>query len=83
MIYETIQGDTFDGIAFKVYGEEKYMKEIIQANPDYADVLVFSPNVKLTLPAVEEGMDVEDLPFWREDDDDIEDDEEDDDDYEE
>ena len=82
MTYKTIQGDTFDSIAFKLWGEEKYMKELIQANLDYADVLVFSPNVELTIPEVEEGWDPEDLPFWREDDDDIEDDEEDDDDYE-
>ena len=82
MTYKTIQGDTFDSIAFKLWGEEKYMKELIQANLDYADVLVFSPNVELNVPTVEEGWDPEELPFWREDDEEIEDDEEDDDDYE-
>ena len=62
--YKTIQGDTFDGIAFKLWGEEKYMKALIQANLDYADVLIFSPNVELVVPEVEEESDP--LPFWRE-----------------
>ena len=62
--YKTIQGDTFDGIAFKLWGDEKYMKDLIQANLDYADILIFSPNVELTIPEIEEESDP--LPFWRE-----------------
>ncbi len=62
MTYTTIQGDTFDGIAFKLYGEEKYMKELIEANLDYADVLLFSANIELTVPQVEEGWEAEDWP---------------------
>lgn len=30
--YTTIQGDTWDLIAYKLYGEEKYMKNLIEAN---------------------------------------------------
>lgn len=62
--YKTIQGDTFDGIAFKLWGDEKYMKALIQANLDYADILIFSPNVELIVPEIEEESDP--LPFWRE-----------------
>lgn len=31
-VYKTIQGDTWDGIAVKVYGDEKYMNELLEAN---------------------------------------------------
>ena len=33
--YTTIQGDTWDLIAYKLYGEEKYMKNLIEANEEY------------------------------------------------
>jgi len=62
--YKTIQGDTFDGIAYKLWGDEKHMKELIEANLDYADVLIFSPNVELIVPEAEETPAL--LPFWRE-----------------
>lgn len=61
--YKTIQGDTFDGIAYKLWGDEKHMKELIEANLDYADVLIFSPNVELIVPEAEEAPVL--LPFWR------------------
>jgi phage tail protein X len=39
--YTTIQGDTWDLIAYKLYGEEKYMKNLIEANWPLLDVLIF------------------------------------------
>ena len=30
--YTTIQGDVWDLIAYKLYGDEKYMKNLIEAN---------------------------------------------------
>ena len=66
-IYTTAQGDTFDSIAFWLYGDEKYMKELIEANWDKADTLVFDSGVQLIAPDVYEDED-EDLPFWREED---------------
>ena len=39
--YVTTQGDTFDGIAFKLYGNERYMKDLIEANWRQAETLVF------------------------------------------
>ena len=64
-IYTTQQGDTFDSIAFWLYGDEKYMKELIEMNWDKAHVLVFDAGVKLYAPDITEEED-EDLPFWRE-----------------
>ena len=40
--YTTIQGDTWDLIAYKLYGEEKYMKNLIEANcPMRSQMAVF------------------------------------------
>lgn len=72
-LYITAQGDTFDSIAFWLYGDEKFMKELIELNWKYADVLVFDSDTLLYCPDVADEDD-EDLPFWREEDD--EDDEE-------
>lgn len=40
--YITEQGDTWDLIAYKLYGEERYMKNLIEANWPLLDILVFS-----------------------------------------
>ena len=39
--YTTRLGDTFDELALQVYNNEKMASEIITANPDYADVIIF------------------------------------------
>lgn len=62
--YTTIQGDTWDLIAWKLYGEERRMKELIEANWEYADTLVFSAGANLLVPEVEDEAD-DDAPFWR------------------
>ena len=66
MTYTTIQGDTWDGMAYALYGAEKYMHYLIMANLDYADVLIFSQGVELTVPDLPDEPS-EDVPFWRED----------------
>ncbi len=62
--YMTIQGDTFDLIAYKVLGSEKYMRNIILANRQYVDTLVFSSGTILNIPEVQLD-DVSNLPSWR------------------
>ena len=75
--YTTIQGDTFDSIAFRMFGDEAYMEKLIKANWEHADTLVFSSGTTLIIPEIEESSVDDDAPFWRADDD--EDDEEEDD----
>lgn len=78
-VYVTAQGDTFDSIAYWLYGDEKYMKDLIECNWDYADVLVFGPDVTLYIPEVDlDEEDDEDMPFWRDEDEDDEESSEDD-----
>lgn len=62
--YTTIQGDTWDGIAYKLYGDEKHMKELIEANWPVVDTLVFSAGVELNVPDLPEESS-SDLPIWR------------------
>lgn len=64
--YTTVQGDTWDLIAYKLYGEEKYMKYLIEANWTLLDVLIFSSGTVMTVPDLPEETD-EDKPFWRSD----------------
>lgn len=66
--YTTIQGDTWDLIAYKLYGDEKYMRYLIEANYPQIDTLVFSSGTVLTVPELPEEPD-EDAPYWRSDDD--------------
>lgn len=61
----TVEGDTFDAIALEYYYDEKQASLIIQANPDYCDVLIFEAGVTLRIPIVEDVDLPETLPPWR------------------
>ena len=50
--YTTMQGDTFDMLALDVYNDEVKASIIIQANPQYASVLVFDAGVILNIPII-------------------------------
>ena len=45
--YRTIQGDMWDGIAFKVYGSEAYMNVLLEANQEYAQYVILPANLIL------------------------------------
>lgn len=63
--YTTNQGDTWDLMAYDLYGEEKYMHYLIEANWPLLDILVFSSGTLITVPDIPEEAS-EDVPFWRE-----------------
>lgn len=65
--YTTTQGDTWDSISYQIYGAEKYMKLLIEANWPLLDVLVFSAGTEIKIPDLPDDSD-EDLPPWRSDD---------------
>lgn len=69
--YETIQGDTWDLIAYKLFGDEKYMENLIVANWELLDILVFSSGTVIKVPDLPDESD-SDFPFWRQKDDDEE-----------
>lgn len=62
--YRTSQGDTWDRISYKVYGNEKHMDVLIQANKKYIQTVIFPANVILTIPNLEIPI-VTQLPPWK------------------
>ncbi|MDR2056139.1 MAG: tail protein X [Desulfovibrio sp.] len=63
--YRAIQGDAWDSIAYRLWGEERYMADIIAANPDHADILIFPAGVVLALPDVDvSARPLTTLPPW-------------------
>lgn len=48
--YTTLQGDTWDGIAYRLWGEERHMHTLMALNPDHMDTLIFSAGITLRLP---------------------------------
>lgn len=65
--YTTIQGETWDQIALKVYGAERHADYLMKSNYPYLDTLVFSAGTVLNVPELPEELDG-DLPPWRTDD---------------
>lgn len=62
--YETLQGDAFDMIALDFYNDEVYAPLIMEANPQFKDILVFDSGVKLKIPVIESEIS-EMLPPWK------------------
>ena len=52
--YITNQGETWDTISLDFYGNPYHIKELIECNRQYSDVLVFKDCVELNIPILEE-----------------------------
>jgi len=63
--YTTIQGDAWDAIAYKVYGDESYTGWLMQHNLPLLDTFVFGAGVVLNTPDLPEGDTSTDAPIWR------------------
>ena len=65
-IYVTSARDTWDSIAYKRFGDEKYMQQLMQANWDLLDILVFPANQVILVPKIPISTENElDQPSWR------------------
>ncbi|MGL6063841.1 MAG: tail protein X [Fusobacteriaceae bacterium] len=62
-VYITETNDTWDLIAYKVYGDEYLMNHIKEANKDFLKIVLFPAGVHLTIPKVEKIL-KEELPPW-------------------
>lgn len=65
-VYTTIQGDTWDSIAYKLWGLEECATDLMEANYRHLDILVFSSGTVLNVPDLAPdtyGW----LPGWRAD----------------
>ena len=67
--YTTEQGEMWDYIAWRVYGDEKYVKVLYEANPQYLDIHIFDDGCVLWCPEIEAEEDEEDIPEWRDEED--------------
>jgi phage tail protein X len=66
--YQTLQGDTWDLIAWKMYGSATMIQEIIFANPHVAIVPILPMNVILAIPIhsnLRPTLSDEQRPPWR------------------
>ncbi|EOI6870031.1 tail protein X [Yersinia enterocolitica] len=65
-IYTTTQGDAWDQISFKVYGDEFHTHYLIDANTAHRYVCLFSGGIELNIPVAEPKSAAEDrLPPWK------------------
>ena len=62
--YITTQGDTWDLIAKKALGSEYYMTNLIDANPDHRETVIFPANALLVIPDVVTSQ-ASSLPPWK------------------
>ena len=54
----------WDSISFKVYGEDKYSKELTRTNPKYSNIIIFSGGIDLICPDIS-NIDSSTTPPWR------------------
>ena len=62
--YSTKQYDTFDKIAYDLYGDSTVASYIINANPDKSNVVIFNAGESLYLPKLER-VESSTLPKWK------------------
>lgn len=62
--YVTVQGDMWDIIAKKTVGSEYYMTELIDANPEHRETVIFPANVRLVIPEASTPV-PKNLPPWK------------------
>lgn len=65
MTYTTAQGDMWDGIAYRLYGDCKYKDRLMRANIAYHETYIFPSGVVLDVPALETSEKPSELPPWR------------------
>lgn len=65
MTYTTVQGDKWDSIAYKLYGDTKFTDVLIEANAEYRWKYIFSAGIVLEVPEVETRITIDDLPPWK------------------
>lgn len=63
--YVTHQDDAWDAIAFRLWGQERHLLELVKANPEHLDVVLFPAGVELVVPVVPVTQQQLQLPPWR------------------
>lgn len=63
-IYTTVQGDMWDSIAYRFYGDVKYISLLFKGNPDLLEIFVFSAGTKVFVPEFPKESE-DNIPEWR------------------
>lgn len=66
--YITVAGDTFDTVAYRFYGQERYCDKLMDANRDLLDYLIFPAGLEMTIPSMDSFTNddvASDFPDWR------------------
>jgi len=63
--YTTRSGDTWDAIARRTLGAERYMDALIAANPSYRFTFLFGAGVVVNVPPLPSPPRPASLPPWR------------------
>jgi len=65
-VYRTQSGDTWDLIAYRVYGSEGYYHDLIRSNLRLIDIAVFDADIPIIIPEISEEVENdENLPPWK------------------
>lgn len=63
--YTTSQGDTFDLIAYDLYGDEYLASDIVALNPEECGTIVFDGGTELKVPIYDDPAESERVAPWR------------------
>lgn len=63
--YTTASGDEWDLICFKHYGNENIVDQVIKANPQYMDIVVFPAGIVLNMPEISTTEQTDKPPWMR------------------
>lgn len=61
----TVQGDTWDILSRRAYGSEKYVAELLLANPSHRRTVIFPAGVELKVPEINTTETPSVLPPWK------------------
>lgn len=64
-MYVTKSGDTWDVIAKRLYGNEVFMVELMRANPEHMNVVIFPSSIRLVTPEIKAVKTTDCLPPWK------------------
>ena len=63
--YITSQSDTYDLIAYDLYGDEYRASDIVELNPEHSGVLVFEAGVEIKVPVYDDPTESARVAPWR------------------
>ncbi len=63
--YTTMQGDMWDGIAYKALGSTDMTDRLMRSNPKHISCFTFPAGIELVLPEVDDTIGADTIPPWR------------------